>query len=549
MSTASHLTWTNNPPSDIERTEIQLAISRAEKKKADLKASLTQNSSSEGVRVQKSVNKLDDFINARKPILSTLRHLPHEMLSYIFTLCLDPIRNRPWHRSHWHSIPSFTLSQVCRRWRAVALETPILWSLLVDVQLKPKLGSKLGYSYIKFLETLLRRSKNLDLWIYIHVPFHELDTHRVIAPLVRHSGRWRVVTFETSPSIVAAFRGIQHRLPRLRSLSLDLSRGDEATSLKLFSDAPSLTEVTISDLNPQLELPWGQLKSFNEQTKTVPGTQVPHVFRNSTDSLEHLILTLRTFVLVYTVAGVGLTRLDVPVTFPNLKTMRLTSQTNDSADLILFLIMLRSPCLEELHITGCHPASVAQPFLLQQFFEGSFKHSSRPSLKRLSLRGLTTLNNIGEILCLVPHLEHFETNLGTARDVLLKISGNGQNVPLLPELRSLIIDWDLFKGTEDIIMICVTFTELTSSRCKRTIVTIPSEGDASDHTTRTLEDISIIFTSQQSASDISTTGVHTTTFSDDIIIGVIASTFYFPLLKGTRRLSWDQIVRWALTKS
>jgi hypothetical protein len=242
MSTASHshLIWSNNPPSDIERTEIQLAISHAEKKKADLKASLTQNSSSEGARVQKSVNKLDDFINARKPILSTLRHLPHEVLSYIFTLCLDPIRTRPWHRLHWHTIPSFTLSQVCRRWRAVSLETPILWSFLGDVQLKPKLRPRLGYSYVKFLETLLRRSKTLDLWIYIHAPFHELDTHRIIAPLVRHSARWRVVTFETSPSIVAAFRGVQHHLPRLQSLSLDLSRGDEAISLNLFSDAPFL---------------------------------------------------------------------------------------------------------------------------------------------------------------------------------------------------------------------------------------------------------------------------------------------------------------------
>jgi hypothetical protein len=106
---------------------------------------------------------------------------------------------------------------------------------------------------------------------------------------------------------------------------------------------PSLTEVTISDLNPQLELPWGQLKSFNEQSKTVQGTQLPHIFRNSTDSLEHLVITLRTFVLVYTVAGVGLTRLEVPAMFPNLKTMRLTSQTNDSADLMLFLSLLISP--------------------------------------------------------------------------------------------------------------------------------------------------------------------------------------------------------------
>jgi hypothetical protein len=80
---------------------------------------------------------------------------------------------------------------------------------------------------------------------------------------------------------------------------------------------------------------------------------------------------------------------------------------------------------------------------------------------------------------------------------LLKISGtNGQNVPLLPELRILIIEWDQFNGIEDIIKICDAFTELTSSRCKRTVA---SKDDVSDHIPRTLTDISLIFTGQQSA--------------------------------------------------
>jgi hypothetical protein len=88
-------------------------------------------------------------------------------------------------------------------------------------------------------------------------------------------------------------------------------------------------------------------------------------------------------------------------------------------------------------------------------------------------------------------LEHFEVNLGTVRHVLPKISEiNEQNVPLLPELRTLIIDWDQFNGIEDIVEICDAFAELTSSRYKRTI---SSEDDESNHTARTLTNISLIF--------------------------------------------------------
>jgi hypothetical protein len=359
-------------------------------------------------------------------------------------------------------------------WRAVALDTPILWTLLGDVQLKQKSG------YTKFLETMLRRSKTMDLWIYIYAPFQELKTYRNITPLVRHAHRWRVVTFDTTQSAVAAFRGVHHRLPRLQSLSLYLEgQGGEKITPILFSDAPSLTEVTISGLSPPIQLPWGQLKSFNEQNHAKEdSTKLAHIFNHSTDSLEHLEVMLRPTALLSSMLSVSREASRLPFTFHKLKTVRLTCMGYVDDHLgYYFISILTLPCLEELYLSNC-------PTPLLRFFQRSFGNSRDPPLKQLSLRNSPPSSHMVEILRLVPHLEHLEVNLTTANGILGEISE--QKVPLLPELKTLVIQCIPSEALNSVDMDVDEFTALARSRCKSTM---PAE----DTAVRTLTDINIIF--------------------------------------------------------
>ncbi|KAJ7157290.1 hypothetical protein C8R46DRAFT_859860, partial [Mycena filopes] len=58
-------------------------------------------------------------------ILSGLRRLPLEILAYIFLLTIPSVEETCPLRSPW------ILGHICRRWRAIALATPALWSSIV----------------------------------------------------------------------------------------------------------------------------------------------------------------------------------------------------------------------------------------------------------------------------------------------------------------------------------------------------------------------------------------------------------------------------------
>jgi hypothetical protein len=162
--------------------------------------------------------------------------------------------------------------------------------------------------------------------------------------------------------------------------------------------------------------------------------------------------------------------------------MRLTFPVDPDGDLGSFISALTLPCLEELYMAGC-PAS---PQTILEFFRRSFGHSTHPSLKRLSLHDLVYPSLSADTLRLVPHLEHFAADLGAVQDILRQISGiNEDGVPLLPELRILVINWDECASIE---VVVGAFAALTSSRLKRTI---PDGDPSSNHSARTLTDISL----------------------------------------------------------
>jgi hypothetical protein len=108
---------------------------------------------------------LCEEIEAHKATLSPIRRMPPELLSLIFACASQPTLHDRRDPAPW------TASQVSRRWRAIALSQPSLWTSI-----------DLDFGWIKDgqtrtiyrLEAHLKRSGNLPLDIDFgcRIPFH-----------------------------------------------------------------------------------------------------------------------------------------------------------------------------------------------------------------------------------------------------------------------------------------------------------------------------------------------------------------------------------------
>ncbi|KAJ6552744.1 hypothetical protein B0H19DRAFT_901178, partial [Mycena capillaripes] len=118
----------NEIPLDSDIETIESAISRTDTTLARL--------DDEIVRLQERLQQLEEkraslagYRVQNFSILSPLRRTPPEVLSEIFSWTLPPaIYSRQ--RMGFSAMDSpWVLTHICRRWRAVAISTPPLWSL------------------------------------------------------------------------------------------------------------------------------------------------------------------------------------------------------------------------------------------------------------------------------------------------------------------------------------------------------------------------------------------------------------------------------------
>lgn len=83
----------------------------------------------------------------------------------------------------------------------------------------------------------------------------------VVARMIQYCDRWKELTMDTSAYTLSRFGSIQHRLPWLESLSIDLHVGGHVDPIHVLEFAPRLRRVELkSIIRPSLlKLPWYQL--------------------------------------------------------------------------------------------------------------------------------------------------------------------------------------------------------------------------------------------------------------------------------------------------
>ncbi|KAJ7704737.1 hypothetical protein B0H16DRAFT_1636919 [Mycena metata] len=364
------------PPDSVivcTRREIAVAetgIAHVEEKMADLERVINQ------LRLRRQ--SLRDFITNHRRVLAPIRRLPTELLSEIFSHCVqrdayewDPTRNMEW-----------ILVQVSRAWRAVSISIPQIWSCISisDASAPKNIDLKAA------LSLQLERSAHCPLTVDLHLDFRFCSSERrmsVLEPLFSARDRWQSVNIHLTEAEFLHFRS-DTSFPKLTKLGLGInSSKDECAFDSIFQATPALQELhyNVTSLSQIQCFPLSQLRRLDLWNVTYDSSDLSSVLGLACNILE---LQLR--------ECIPLDAVEVnPKTLPNLVSLSVA----ECDDTLLGYII--APVLRRLAISFFPNARLSDDLV-------SFMTRTGPSLTDLTFRHAPARGDRLELLALAPHL-------------------------------------------------------------------------------------------------------------------------------------------------
>ncbi|KAJ3572784.1 hypothetical protein NP233_g2850 [Leucocoprinus birnbaumii] len=253
-----HLFHSNSVVSEEEYALIVQAVHRAR-----LEATrLAEIECSEGDNEDLYRRRLacEEFISKHEELLHWTRRLPAELLILIFICCTEGNSIIPWN-----------VSQVCRKWRSMALSTPQLWRRVhVRYDWKDESAEK---QYVRYLQTdYLKRSAGQSI-IFPLIKHNREPGYRIFHALLEHAERWGEAAVETlaygDPTFSKDIYALKGRLRFLNSFHLKVNEvwPVPRLPLKILREAPQLRHFHLDvsgcwvngDTAAYLDWPWQQL--------------------------------------------------------------------------------------------------------------------------------------------------------------------------------------------------------------------------------------------------------------------------------------------------
>ena len=281
-SLPQHLTTTNNPPLQQEFLDLKDTLDAVDfvKEVAALDteiASLLRTL--DALHARRA--KMETRVRACKSITSPLRRFPAELILEIMdwaTCVANGIDTVERETVSWYQTGIWVYSQVCQRWRAIALSTPAFWSKLsihLDAYTPPVY--KQVIPSIHRLEMILSRSADhlLSLKFYLSYTMTDYDynptiatAHHLLVSLVKHSERWYNASLTLPCNSLNQLRSVQNRIPNLQCLTLQVDDDNDFVQflsvddadIRHFRNAPALRKVEFEIPSMMsLSIPWSQI--------------------------------------------------------------------------------------------------------------------------------------------------------------------------------------------------------------------------------------------------------------------------------------------------
>ncbi|KAJ7155813.1 hypothetical protein C8R46DRAFT_1041159 [Mycena filopes] len=238
----------NEPPLDAEISLIKLASSRIDARIVVIDEQILVFTVFRR-RVEQLTDERHSYIRLRaqnSAIISPLRRIPAEILAEIFAWTL-PLVPRLSERERFSSMDSpWFLTHVSHRWRAVAVSTSALWSV-VAISYPPHLNPA-GLYPLPMLETHVARAQKLKIHFYGHETSDAGPQVEAFNYLAFYASRWSELSLSLTSALVPLLGSLQDRIPSLRRLHIQWS--DETSqanvdSIECFHSAPCLVDFAV----------------------------------------------------------------------------------------------------------------------------------------------------------------------------------------------------------------------------------------------------------------------------------------------------------------
>ncbi|KAJ7165853.1 hypothetical protein C8R46DRAFT_1096391, partial [Mycena filopes] len=184
------------------------------------------------------------------------------------------------------------LTQVCRTWRHVALNTPKLWA---SFRILAQDWARNHNRCSRRLAEWLARAKSSPLSFILDFSERYHHSSAIFSPLLALSMQWREVDLHIPAEdfVTDQFQlGLRGRVPSLETLSLRLCYGDRSKPITAFEHAPNLRVVSLRDVAPRaILLPWRQLTHFT--APNLKGVDCLHVLQQAVSLVECKFISIQ----------------------------------------------------------------------------------------------------------------------------------------------------------------------------------------------------------------------------------------------------------------
>ncbi|KAJ6468679.1 hypothetical protein C8R47DRAFT_1151328 [Mycena vitilis] len=299
----------------------------------------------------KAQERLDSYTY---PVLT----LPTELVSKIFTHVLPPYPDFPQLAGPFSPTP---LTQVCQRWREIALGTPALWSFISSFDNNQN-GREL-HVFTLWLKRSLHHPLSIRLGTDTTWACDEL-----IAAVIPHRACWQYLKIDVKEKNICMFDG---PMPLLRHLDLAVATLPVSAPVAI-TDVPLLRSAVLNyETILRVILPWTQLTSIT-LLGVYPSECVPVLVQ--TLNLVHCELEL--------CSGDTDPELCPDITLSSLESLVLRKHTNTSSPVTDFFLSFVVPALRSLEI----PEDCMKPDPIESLT--TFISRSKCRLEQLHVTGL-----------------------------------------------------------------------------------------------------------------------------------------------------------------